>query len=126
MVPNFTHFNRFYNKDDQNFAACLRASHADQGLNKTDFSRLRGQRVRTRLPPLVPAPATGKPAPHVCMEKTLGIFACATRESKNVSRELEGCGGMKRESVVRRPPGRTPARRTPWSSSISSFLIAEA
>jgi len=25
------------------------------------------------------------------MEKMLGIFACATRESKKVSRELEGC-----------------------------------
>lgn len=34
----------------------------------------------------------GRPAPHICIEKTLGILACATRESKNVTRELDGCG----------------------------------
>jgi len=39
---------------------------------------------------LVPLPETGSPAPHICKEKMLGIFACLTRESKNVSTELEG------------------------------------
>lgn len=31
------------------------------------------------------------------MEKTLGIFACVTRESKNVSRELDGWRRMKKK-----------------------------
>lgn len=58
-------------------------------MNK-DTSSLSYWQIPTRLPPLVPLPETGSPAPHICREKMLGISACLTRESKNVSTELEG------------------------------------